>query len=115
MEKYSGRKGFKFHNWSVNIHRFFEYHFHIKLPHLIYINKEYTDLSGTTKCPFHKSRYYTCWDCKHQRGLEECNIPYKERKRIEQPDEWGCGRCGSFEKSKFADNWDKNTGKIIYK
>lgn len=109
------RKGFMFHNWSVDVHRFFEYYFHIKLPHMLYINKEYTDLSGTTKCPFAKSRRYTCWDCKYQCGLEKCSIPYNERKRFEQIPEWAGGKCGSFEKCEWADDWDRDTGKRIWK
>lgn len=108
------KNGFKFHNWSVNVHRFFGYYFHIKLPHLLYVGKEYTDLSGTTKCPFHKSRRYTCWDCKHQSGLRECSIPYNKRRKIEYSTEWDRCLCGSFEKCEWADNWDKDTGKMIY-
>lgn len=110
------KNGFKFHNWSISVHRFFEYHFHIALPYLLYVGKEYTDLSGTTKCPFHKSRRYTCWSCKNQRGLRECSIPYNERRKIEQPTEWGDHSiCGNFEKCEWADDWDKDTGEIIYK
>ena len=108
------KNGFRFHNWSVSVHNYFEYHFHIKLPHLLYIGKEYTDLSGTTKCPFHKSRRYDCYTCKHQCGFRECNIPYNERKEIDQSTECNRYICGSFEKCEWADDWDKNTGKMIY-
>ena len=51
-------KWHKFHNISVKIHKFFEYRLHIKLPHLIYIDQKWERLSGTDKCPFHKSRFY---------------------------------------------------------
>lgn len=117
------RKGFKFHNWSVDVHRFFEYRLHIKLPHLLYINKKYTDLSGTTKCPFKKEREYTCFDCKHHAGFDEymkglCGN--KERHRlikegkgseITMPDK---SYCKLFEKSEWADKFDKDTGETIY-
>ena len=32
---------YKLHNFSVELHRFFAYRFHIKLPYLIYVNKKY--------------------------------------------------------------------------
>jgi hypothetical protein len=117
------RKGFKFHNWSVSVHRFFEYRLHIKLPHLLYINKEYTDLSGTTKCPFKKERRYTCFDCKYHGGFDEymkglcANKEYirlnKEGRAIEH-NVPGQSYCKFFEKSEWADRWDKNTGERIF-
>jgi len=114
------KSNYKFHNWSVRVHRFFEYKLHIKLPHLLYIGKHSVDLSGTTKCPFNKSRYYTCWDCKYSDcdpdgvclNEERNNTPVEERKIID-PD-WGeYGKCKFFEKSEWADNWDRNTGERI--
>lgn len=108
------KNGFNFHNWSIEVRRFFEYNLHIKLPNLLYISKEYIDLSGTEKCPFHRSRRYTCADCKYQLGLRNCSIPFYERKEIKEPTEWGEHYlCGSFEKCDWADNLDKDTGKMI--
>lgn len=117
------RKGFKFHNWSVSVHRFFEYRLNIKLPHWLYINKEYTDLSGTTKCPFKKERRYTCFDCKYHAGFDEymnglCGN--KERHhlikegRYDECDVPDKAYCKFFEKSEWADKWDKNTGEKLY-
>lgn len=111
------RKGFKFHNFSVAVHRFFEYRLHIKLPHLLYINKRWTDLSGTTKCPYKKDRLYTCWDCVYCDGNVDgiCLNPKRgtaTKKELEVIDVyWGNHhRCGLFKKNEWADNWDKNTG-----
>lgn len=119
--KYRG--GFnKLNNWYVGVRRFFEFKFGIKLPWPIYLQSLYTNLSGTTKCPAHKSRYYSCWDCKHTDGDPDgyClnpkyrNATFEERK-CNDPD-WGdYGKCGFFEKHAWADNWDKKTGEIIYK
>lgn len=103
-------KWYKLHNISVDIHRFFEYRLHIKLPHLISIGQNWVRLSGTNKCPFHKSRYYDCYDCKYIGGslLRDCTCkernetPYKERLYIEN--EWGRA-CGYFEKCNWADNY----------
>lgn len=114
------RKGYKFHNWSVAVHRFFEYKLHIKLPHFLYINKKSTDLSGTTKCPFKKERMYSCYDCKYQHGMDEymhglCNnkqygnASYEESRHPTNP----CV-CKFFEKNEYADNWDRNTGEKIW-
>lgn len=104
----------KLHNISVKIHRFFEYRLHIKLPHLLYINQKWERLSGTDKCPFNKSRYYSCYDCKFVSGslLRDCsceernNTPYNERSVIET--EWG-KQCGYFEKCKWADDYLKRS------
>lgn len=115
------RKGFKFHNWSVSVHRFFEYYLHIKLPHFLYINKLWTNLSGTTKCPYHKSRLYSCWDCKYcSGGLDSVclnekrnSAGFEERKFVDP--EWGPHhRCSFFEKHERADCWDKDTGEKIF-
>lgn len=117
------RKGFKFHNWSVKVHRFFQWHLHIKLPHLLYINKKYTDLSGTTKCPFKKERKYHCIDCKYHDGYDEymnglCgNKEYRRLGREGKGGELyvqGQHYCKLFEKNEWADKWDKNTGETIY-
>jgi len=106
------KSNYTFHNLSVSIHRFFEYRLHIKLPHLLYIGKRYERLSGTDKCPFHKSRYYSCYDCKYPCGdlLRECgrkdkvNTPYKERLPDIDTEDWG-KRCAYFEKCKWADDY----------
>ena len=114
------RKGFKFHNFSVNVHRFFNYHFNINLPHLLYINRRYTDLSGTTKCPYGKSRFYTCYDCKYCGYDRSCNNPKYSTATYEElidfiDDDWNrhC-RCNLFEKSDYADAWDRDTGERVY-
>lgn len=115
------RKNYTFHNLSVRIHLFFEYRLHIKLPHLIYISKEYTDLSGTSKCPCHKSRFYTCTECKYSCGVIDGVCTNKKREtatpeelECKDPD-WGSHmKCGLFEKTSWADDWDKDTGKYIY-
>jgi hypothetical protein len=106
---------YKFHNLSVSLHIFFEYRLHIKLPHLLYIGKKWERLSGTDKCPFHKERYYNCYDCKYVGGelLSECkcearnNTTYKERLPYIHTKDWG-KRCAYFEKCAWADDY-KNT------
>ena len=103
-------KWYKFHNISVSLHRFFEYRLNIKIPYLLYIGQEWKRLSGTEKCPFHKSRYYSCYDCKYMGDPLDanciCNVrnntPYKERLEIQT--EWG-NQCGYFEKCEWADDY----------
>lgn len=109
-------KWYKLHNMSINIHRFFDYRLHIKLPHLFFISQRWERLSGTKKCPYHKSRNYTCFDCKYVGGnlCRECynkernDTPYD--KRIRKETEWG-SQCGYFEKCEWADDYKGNSGK----
>lgn len=117
------RKGFKFHNWSVGVHRFFEYKLHIKLPHWLYINKHWTDLSGTTKCPFKKERRYSCHNCKYQAGYDiDCKgiCGNKERYRLIEEGRGmelyiqGQYHCKLFEKNEWADKYNKDTGEKIW-
>lgn len=105
-------KWYKLHNISIRIHRFFEYRLHIKLPHLIYIGQKWKRLSGTDKCPFRKSRHYSCYDCKYIGGEclincycpEKINTYYKDWKPDIETEDWG-KRCAYFEKCEWADNY----------
>lgn len=105
-------KWYKLNNISVGIHRFFKFKLHIKLPYLIHIRQKFVRLSGTDKCPYHKSRFYDCYDCKYVCGelLRECsckeriNTPYKERIHDVDVEDWG-KRCAYFEKCDWADNY----------
>ena len=117
------RKGFPFSNWYVSIRRFFEYQLHIKLPYWLFITKTYTDLSGTTKCPFKKERRYTCFDCKSHGGFDEymnglcANKEYIRLNKEGRASEHyvpGQSYCKFFEKSEWADKWNKNTGERIF-
>lgn len=117
------RISFRFHNWSAKVHNFFEYRLHIKLPHILYIGKKDTWLSGTTKCPFNKPRRYTCYHCKSHGGFDEyygglcSNEDYirlnKEGRSMEHYVE-GQSYCKFFEKDEWADKYDKNTGETIW-
>ena len=69
-------------------------------------------LSGTHKCPYHKSRNYTCLDCKYDsydidgicRCKERANTPIEDRKSYHS-DEWrNDSRCAYFEKVFYADD-----------
>ena len=63
-------------------------------------------LSGTSKCPYHKSRNYTCWDCAYQTNWEECSIVSKDRLPYVAQDGWkDNSRCGSFKKADYANNY----------
>lgn len=108
--KHRGR--YKFHNFSVSLHTFFEYRLHIKLPYLIYIGQKWERLSGTDKCPYHKSRNYTCHDCKFVGGelLRDCyctertNTNYNDLKPDIETKDWG-KQCAYFEKCEWADDY----------
>lgn len=117
------RPNYRFHNCSVAIRRFFEYRLHIKLPQLIYFNKKWVKLSGTTKCPFNKPRRYTCHDCKFQNGYDEyynglCSnkdyIRLNKEGRSKEHDVKGQSYCKFFEKNEWADKYDKDTGETIW-
>lgn len=113
------RKAFVFHNWSVKVHRFFQYYLKIKLPHLIYIGKFSTDLSGTITCPYGMPREENCWRCKYS-GVEE-NCENKERQKL-----WKEGKhkeyehpnnhyiCKFFERDENFYNYNKVNGEIIF-
>ena len=66
-------------------------------PHLIYIGQKWERLSGTDKCPFRKSRHYSCYDCKYIGGelLRNCYCPekintyYKDWKPDIETEDWG--------------------------
>jgi hypothetical protein len=116
--KYKG--SWKWHNFWVEVSRFFYRKFKIHWHNPIYITRHSVDLSGTPKCPFKKERMYHCTDCKYQAGYDEyckglCGNPeyhnasWKESKHPTNP-----RICKFFEKNEWADAWDKNTGEIIY-
>lgn len=67
-------------NLNVRIRSFFQYRLHIKLPHLpFFVTKHAEHYSGSSHCPFHKSRHWTCIECKHAVGWETCDVPYEDR------------------------------------
>jgi hypothetical protein len=107
------RAKYRYHNFMVKLNRFFEYKLHIKFPHLICFQKEWVRLSGTKLCPYHKSRNYTCWDCKYNTYTENClnetrnNTPYKETLC---DSEWG-KKCKFFDKNEWADDYKNNLTK----
>lgn len=111
-------KGQRLHNLLVGIRRWFEYKLNIKIPALLYVSKRFTDLSGTTKCPFKVERRYSCVHCKYHGGFDD----YMEgictnKKYINDPMKYcqfGVGHCTLFQKAKWADNYDKKTGEMIY-
>lgn len=90
----------------------------------VYISKASLYLSGTTTCPFHKERFYTCNDCKYI-GLDPCEpelictnserfemIKADKCKELNDPEcHW---RCKLFELKEGADNYNKKTGEKIY-
>lgn len=112
------RRANVFHNFSVNVHRWFEYKLKIKLPHLIYINKYSTDLSGTITCPYGMPREESCWRCKYGLG-EKCGN--EERNKLLNLKKWEETEhptnkyiCKFFERSEDFYNYDKVSGKFIF-
>ena len=74
------------------------------IPHLLFIYPRSTKLSGTNKCPYNKTRNYTCVSCANSNSFEECDIVCNERKPYIPKDGWKeYSRCGSYEKCKWAD------------
>lgn len=66
------KKNYNWHNFWVEVHRFFEYRLHINLPHShISFNKKTEWLSGTEKCPYHTTRETGCHDCMFCDGMDE--------------------------------------------
>ena len=71
-------------------------------------------MSGTDKCPYHKSRNYTCHDCKFVGGelLRDCyctertNTNYKDLKPDIETKDWG-KQCAYFEKCEWADDYSR--------
>lgn len=113
------RKAFVFHNWSVRVHRFFQYHLKIKLPHLIYIGKFSTDLSGTITCPYKIPREENCYRCKYSGVGEDCENKerlklWKEGKHKEYEIPENPYICKFFEKNDYFDCYNKKTGDIDY-
>lgn len=111
-------KGNSLGNCLVKIRRWFEYKLNIKIPARLYVSKRFTDLSGTTKCPFKVKRHYTCIHCKYHGGFDK-NMDgiCTNKKYINDPmaySQFGVGHCTLFEKMKWADNYDKKTGEMIY-
>lgn len=114
--KYAKNNYREFNNYIIKLRNFFKYKLNIEIPRLpFYITKDWKRLSGTTKCPFHKSRNYTCYDCKYCGGilLRDClceernNTPVKERKEYVD-NEWNKYlRCGYFEKCDWTNDYLK--------
>jgi hypothetical protein len=114
------RSNYRWHNFWVNVSLFLRRKFNIDWHNPIYITKHYVDLSGTSKCPFKKERMYHCIHCKHHAGYDEymkglCsnkewrNASYTEAQHPTNPQ-----ICKFFEKNNWADNYDKETGEMIY-
>lgn len=109
------KRGHKFNNAIVNFRRIIRIKFGIDLPQIIFIGPHDVDLSGTTKCPYHMPRRYTCWDCQNAYGMDNCRIPFRERKPVtEEANPWACGICGSYVPNQWAGSWDRKTGEHIY-
>ena len=100
------------HNLSVRFRSYIYRKCKIKIPYFIYFDKWVTNLSGTKKCPFHKSRRYSCWECKNSYGLEYCRFEWNVRSESSNED-WPHSVCGLFEPEEYAKNWDKRTGEYI--
>ena len=80
--------------------------FPMSIFNLFLLYKRHNRLSGTSKCPYHKSRNYTCWDCAHQTSLEECDVTSKDRLPYIEQDGWtNYSRCGSFKKASYANDY----------
>lgn len=119
--RYSRKSFARYYTSAVmEIRRFFEYKLKIKLPYLLFIGHTNRDLSGTAKCPFNKSRCYTCWVCKYSYGDRGCSnedyrkSDWKTANDFEDPDWHQQGRCKFFEKTEWADKYDKETGEDIF-
>ena len=94
-------------NFEMKLRDFFKYKLNIKIPPSpIFIMKDWKRLSGTNKCPFHKSRNYTCHGCKYCGGIlyrdclceERNNTKVKERKEYVDNEWSNYSKCGYFEK-----------------
>lgn len=108
-------KGFRFNNMIVNFRRIIRLKFKIDLPQIIFIGPHDVDLSGTTKCSYKMPRRYTCWDCQNAYGMDNCRIPFRDRKPlIEETDGFSSQICGSYVPNNWADNWDRKTGERTY-
>lgn len=109
------KRGHKFNNAIVRFRNFIYRKFKINLPHIIFIGPHDVDLSGTTKCPYHMPRRYTCWDCQNAYGMDNCRIPFRDRKPlIEKTDGFSSQICGSYVPNQWADRWNRKTGEHIY-
>ena len=120
------RKSFyRIHNFTAAIHRFFQYKLHIKLPYLIYLQKQSNDMSGTTMCPFKKPRRHTCHTCKYCGGIDEnvdticinkdlINSHKDGRWKETHIDDETRANCIYFDPVDYADEFDKKTGGWIY-
>lgn len=76
-----------------------------KISHLLFVYPRCIKLSGTNKCPYNKTRNYTCASCANSNSFEECDIPFNERKPYIPKDRWKkYSRCGSYKKCKWADD-----------
>lgn len=112
---------YTWHNFIVSIRRFFYRKFNIELGRLpFYFERHYTDLSGTTTCPFKKERMYSCIHCSYHAGFDEymkglcsnkerTDSTWKDTQHPSQP-----VVCKYFKKNNFADNYDKKTGDMIF-
>lgn len=103
------------HNLKVRLNNFLYYNFKFKLPSLIYITQHAVDLSGTEKCPFKMERMYSCWDCTHHYGMDNCSSEeYRNASYEESRHPTLKLACKFFEKNEYADKWDKKTGERMY-
>lgn len=115
------RKASSIHRILVNFRIWLSNNINInKLPNILFIDKPFRDLSGTTRCPFNVPRRYHCNDCIYSdyddmcEGICTCDeriklIKARKFEEIRSSDKYT--PCKFFTKNEFADNYDKETGK----
>lgn len=107
-QKCKYRPRYKWHNMQVDIRRWIWLHCHFDIPIWFNFYRKWEHLSGTDRCPFHKSKDLTCWDCKyHVFGGEDIrgtcsnnnylNASYEDSRPDPDPDWQNPRRCKFFE------------------
>lgn len=120
------RHGFyHLHNLSVELRRWIYYKTKGKIDiHFpVYIQKLYTNLAGTTKCPHNIAREdsWDCWQCKYSDGNIDGNCMNEQYIEDNRTGNWKAhedpehhGRCKYFEVNEWYLNYDHKTGELIY-
>lgn len=115
--KYLRKNSHVWNNFLVELRRISRIKLKKEIHIPIYFKRHSTNLSGTTKCPYHMDRVFTCMDCMYSADINCIN---KERLELiakgrgnEIFDPGMTRKCKLFKINEWSGNYDKRTGDIL--
>ena len=115
--KYLRKNSHSWNNFLVELRRVSKIKLKKEIHIPIYFSRHSANLSGTTKCPYHMDRVFTCKDCIYSSDI---NCTNKERLELvakgrgnEVFDPGIPIKCKLFKINEWSGNYDKRTGDTL--